>query len=407
MARKLQIKRGLHENLPTLAEGEFGFTTDEEQLYIGSSGGNIQLAKKAELEEVKKSVSDGKTLVAAAITAKGVTTAADAAFQTMADNIGEIETGVDTSDATATAAQILSGKTAYVKGAKVTGTIPSKAAAIYTPGTTDQTIAAGQYLSGTQTIIGDIAFRSEYIRKGIHMFGINGSYGDPAYKLRIFYYSNRTWTEYADVSSIFSDIAFSLMEHALYVTPVTGIMSDINGDSVVSNETEDEKLIKTEFYINPDDFTQIPGTPYWGFPVTITWITNPLDAYNMSNCYLVLEETDYTYELYGYSSGGYTALENWLNIAPIKWVEYDAEEDCCYVQFAASATLSTGAKVAIHSVADENGDIVSMDEDGDGYADVCYFIPDDDIVYTFAFYPISGTISGAMNKQIKFMRIKR
>ncbi len=100
MARKLQIKRGLHENLPTLAEGEFGFTTDEEQLYIGSSGGNIQLAKKAELEEVKKSVSDGKTLVAAAITAKGVTTAADAAFQTMADNIGEIETGVAIPDKT-------------------------------------------------------------------------------------------------------------------------------------------------------------------------------------------------------------------------------------------------------------------------------------------------------------------
>ena len=46
-----------------------------------------------ELEDVKKSVSDGKTAVANAITAKGVTTATDATFDTMAANIGAIESG--------------------------------------------------------------------------------------------------------------------------------------------------------------------------------------------------------------------------------------------------------------------------------------------------------------------------
>lgn len=39
------------------------------------------------LDSLGKSVSDGKTLVANAITAKGITTATDASFQTMADNI--------------------------------------------------------------------------------------------------------------------------------------------------------------------------------------------------------------------------------------------------------------------------------------------------------------------------------
>lgn len=43
-----------------------------------------------EICDLKKSVSDGKTLVAGAITDNGVTTAADATFQTMADNIGDI-----------------------------------------------------------------------------------------------------------------------------------------------------------------------------------------------------------------------------------------------------------------------------------------------------------------------------
>lgn len=82
---------------------------------------------------------------------------------------------IDTYDATATAEDIASGKTAYVDGVKITGAIPSKVAATYTPTTTDQSIAAGQYLAGAQTIAGDANLVSGNIKSGVSVFGVTGT----------------------------------------------------------------------------------------------------------------------------------------------------------------------------------------------------------------------------------------
>ena len=126
------------------------FTEEEEPPLtaddITYEDGTVQEA----IDGLKSSVSDGKTLVASAITDKGVPTAQDATFQQMAENIGEISGGSDISDATATSFDILAPKTAYTANGKVEGVIPTLLGQTITPGTADKTIANGQYLGGTQ-----------------------------------------------------------------------------------------------------------------------------------------------------------------------------------------------------------------------------------------------------------------
>lgn len=53
--------------------------------------------------------------------------------------------------------------------------VTKKSAQTYTPGTSDQTIGSGQYLSGTQTIKGDSNLVGSNILSGKSIFGVSGS----------------------------------------------------------------------------------------------------------------------------------------------------------------------------------------------------------------------------------------
>lgn len=130
---------------------------------------------KAALEGLKSSVSSGKNEIARAITDKGVSASGSDTFTQLATKIGQIPSGTNTSDATAVAADILSGKTAYISTGKVTGAMPNRGAGgTVTPGTTDQTKASGYYSSAI-TIKGDPNLIPANILSGKSIFGVAGS----------------------------------------------------------------------------------------------------------------------------------------------------------------------------------------------------------------------------------------
>ena len=113
------------------------------------------------------------------LTAKGVTVPANITINGAAELIDNLPNvgAIDVSDTTATAANVLAGSYFYTAaGVKTQGTITSISAQTITPTTTDQTIAAGNYLSGALTIKGDANLTAANIASGVTIFGVTGSH---------------------------------------------------------------------------------------------------------------------------------------------------------------------------------------------------------------------------------------
>ena len=144
-------------------------------------------------------------------------------------DFGELAAAIDTltDDATADSGKMLKDATAYAKGAKIKGTIPSKGEATYMPGRADQTITSGQYLSGVQTIKGDSNLAAGNIVEGRAIFGVTGTAVTESHIIE----NNKT----VDISDTNGTITPSSGNNAM--GQVTYSVSGIDADKIVSGES--------------------------------------------------------------------------------------------------------------------------------------------------------------------------
>ena len=101
--------------------------------------------------------------------------------------------------------------------------VTKKSAATYTPGTSDQNIASGQYLNGTQTIKGDSNLTAANIKSGVKIFNVTGSYAGS---------SSSGGTDTSDATATAANI-------------LSGKTAYVNGSKVTGTMTNNGAVAKT------------------------------------------------------------------------------------------------------------------------------------------------------------------
>lgn len=119
-----------------------------------------------------------KSVASGSATGPSSLSGSSATVSTGTNTLTLTKTGITTTP-TVSAGYISSATTSTATVA-LTASVTTKAAATITPGTTNQTITSGTYLTGTQTISGDSDLVAANIKTGVQIFNVTGSYTSDA-----------------------------------------------------------------------------------------------------------------------------------------------------------------------------------------------------------------------------------
>lgn len=133
---------------------------------LTASGATVTVPAGNYAAAATKSVASGSATAPASITGTSATVSTGTNTITLKKTVSVTPT--------VTAGYVASG-TAGNSSVQLTASVTTKAAATITPGTTDQTISAGTYLTGAQTVKGDSNLQAQNIVQGKTIFNIAGT----------------------------------------------------------------------------------------------------------------------------------------------------------------------------------------------------------------------------------------